>query len=140
MQSNGIEKQLVQLTQQLRACLSEQVASQGVKLTFFQGLILQSIAQLTPCTAHDIVLVTQRDKAQITRIINELIKQDMVQKCRDAADKRQFFLSLTEPGERCAQQIARARQQTVERMLTGVSDVQQHQLMQLIVHMQNNLT
>jgi DNA-binding MarR family transcriptional regulator len=57
------------------------------------------IANVNNCTANDIVTKTQRDKAQIARLIKDLIGLNLINKQASEHDKRCFILSLTEQGK-----------------------------------------
>lgn len=56
---------------------------------------LHIIATTTHCTANDIVNQTQRDKAQIARLVKELLTLNLINKNASEHDKRCFILSFT---------------------------------------------
>ena len=140
MKSSSLEHHIAHLTQCMRENISKLLVKKGITLTFFQSLVLQKIAENTPCTAHDVVVATQKDKAQITRLINELIKLEYVIRQQDELDKRQYILTLTTEGQECFADIKLIRQQVSEKMTQGVTQTQQEQLIEWIMLMENNLS
>ncbi|MDB1125164.1 MarR family winged helix-turn-helix transcriptional regulator [Vibrio algarum] len=67
---------------------------------------LTYIERTEVCTANDIVRFFSRDKAQIARLIKEMIDKDWIQKTANPEDKRSQLLSLTENGKDLAELIS----------------------------------
>ncbi|WP_110666042.1 MarR family winged helix-turn-helix transcriptional regulator [Salinicola halophilus] len=71
----------------------------GLSLTVAQIRALKSIRALAPTTAQGIAAYLQRDKAQITRLLRELIDTGSVVKRPDPADGRRQILALSVEGQ-----------------------------------------
>ncbi len=140
MKSSSLDNHIANLTQCIRESIANELIQKGITLTFFQSLILQYIAENKSCTAHYLVLVAKKDKAQITRLVNELIKHDLVIREKSPLDKREYILSLTEEGWRYAKYIKEIRVNTSKKMTQGMSSGQQSQLITLIDLMTHNLS
>ncbi|XAW88644.1 MarR family transcriptional regulator [Vibrio sp. CDRSL-10 TSBA] len=140
MKSSPLEHHVAYLTQCMRENITQELEKQGVDLPFFQGLALHYIATHVPCTAHDVAMAIKKDKAQITRLINELIKQGLVDRMKNPHDKRELILSLTDSGQALALQIKEARRAVSTRMTEGLDYEQQAQMKQWLVMMTANLT
>ncbi|MFM2477785.1 MarR family winged helix-turn-helix transcriptional regulator [Celerinatantimonas sp. MCCC 1A17872] len=140
MKSTPLESHVALLSQCIRESIFSALQDKGITLSFFQSLVLQRIAQDSPCTSHDVVIATKKDKAQITRLINELIKKELVIRKKNERDKRESILLLTEQGQHCAQLILQTRQEISEKMTHGISKELQQQLGELLITMQNNLS
>ncbi len=82
---------------------------------------------------------TKKDKAQITRLVNELIELKMVVREKSQQDKRQSLLSLTDVGMVLFAQIKQLRAEIKQQMTQGLSDEQQQQLQQWLGMMERNL-
>lgn len=139
MKSSPLEHHVAYLTQCMRENITQELEKQGVDLPFFQGLALHYIATHVPCTAHDVAMAIKKDKAQITRLINELIKQGLVERAKNPHDKRELILSLTDSGQALALQIQVARTTVSERMTQGLDQTQQAQIKQWLILMTDNL-
>lgn len=140
MKSSSIERHIAHLSQCLRETITTQMAKQHISLSFFQGLILLHIGEFERCTAHDLVVQTKKDKAQITRLVNELIELKMVVREKSQQDKRQSLLSLTDEGIVLFAQIKQLRAEIKQQMTQGLSDEQQQQLQQWLGMMERNLS
>ncbi len=140
MKNSSIERHVAHLAQCLREAITEQMVKQDIKLSFFQGLVLLHIGESEPCTPHDIVVLTKKDKAQITRLVNELIALEMVVREKSRHDKRQSLLSLTEAGKGLFTQIKQLRSEVKQKMTQGISEQQQQQVQHCLDAMQNNLS
>ncbi|QXO18567.1 MULTISPECIES: MarR family winged helix-turn-helix transcriptional regulator [Vibrio] len=139
MNSSPIEHHIAYLTQCMRENITHELERQGVLLPFFQSLALHYIATHLPCTAHDVAMAIKKDKAQVTRLINELIKLELVDREQNPHDKRELILSLTESGQTLALQIKEVRRVVSARMTEGLDDEQQAQMQQWLVRMIDNL-
>lgn len=68
------------------------------------------------CTANDIVTELARDKAQIARLIKEMIERNWLTKVANPEDKRSQLLSLTEEGRALAKLIAQTQIKVLKKM------------------------
>lgn len=66
--------------------------------TLAEVRLIHEIGQLGPVLAHSLGQVLGMDEAQVSRMITRLVQQGLVQRQRDLADGRQFFLSLSPDG------------------------------------------
>ncbi len=83
---------------------------------------LHIINRTTPCTAQDIALTMGRDKAQVTRLINDLIALSLVYKEPNPNDKRSQFITLTETGQDTVQKMECVQKDVMTFMQTGISE------------------
>lgn len=140
MNRNSLEQQIAHLTQSIRENISKDLIKKGITLTFYQSLVLFRVAEKTPCTAHDVVVTTKKDKAQITRLVNDLIAIGYLDREPNPADKRQLLLTLTAEGQECYEEIRAIRQKISEKMTQGIAPEQQQQMLSWIQVMENNLS
>lgn len=73
------------------------------------------------CTANDIVVFLNRDKAQIARLLKEMIANNWLIKVANPEDKRSQLLSLTKEGEKLAQLITVTHENIYNKMLGTIS-------------------
>lgn len=77
---------------------------------------LSFINKTETCTANDIVTHFARDKAQIARLIKEMIGKKWLTKTANPKDKRSQLLSLTKEGKDLAKLIAETQNEVHKKM------------------------
>jgi DNA-binding MarR family transcriptional regulator len=97
------------------------------------------IARTTGTTAQQLSDMLRRDKAQITRLLNDLQHTALVQRQTDPNDGRRQLLLLTEQGQRLATELKGKKRQIASKMLTGLTAQQQQQMAELLALMYQNL-
>ncbi|GLS92459.1 MarR family transcriptional regulator [Psychromonas marina] len=81
---------------------------------------LTFISKSQNCTANDIVIFFNRDKAQIARLIKEMITNGWLTKTANPEDKRSQLLQLTEQGKELAELIRVTELQIYEKMQENI--------------------
>ncbi len=120
--------------------MTEKMHAERLSVSFFQALVLLAIGRFDECTAHDIVVVMRKDKAQITRLINELIALEMVTRTKSEKDRRQSLLHLTETGNKYFQRLNDIRTQLNTDMTQGLTAEQQRIMQEALIIMRKNLS
>ncbi len=120
--------------------MTEKMHAERLSVSFFQALVLLAIGRFDECTAHDIVVVMRKDKAQITRLINELIALEMVTRTKSEKDRRQSLLHLTATGHQYFQRLTDIRTQLNTDMTQGLTAEQQHIMQEALIIMRKNLS
>lgn len=83
---------------------------------------LSFIHSSNDCTANDIVNHFKRDKAQVARLIKEMIEKGWLTKSQNPNDKRSQILFLTEQGESLAMLILDTQSILQHKMLRGLTE------------------
>lgn len=83
--------------------------------------IFKCLQRIEHCTVQKISQRLERDKAQITRIINELVQQGLVVKQKHPQDQRSQILTLSEQGLQIYQRFLALEQQSQTKMANGLS-------------------
>lgn len=96
------------------------------------GRLLKLIGRRPGITQQDIVVFTRRDKAQIARLVKELLTQDLVRREQDEADKRAYRLYLQPKGEKIAARIRDMQAQVADQFLSNLSEKERCQLEKLL--------
>lgn len=91
----------------------------GLNAMYVKCVIL--ISKTPNCTANDISTILNRDKAQIARLIKEMIVKGWVDKKASKSDKRSYILALTVQGVALNEQIKQAKKRVSSQMLKGLS-------------------
>ena len=138
-QKQDVLDQLQQLTAELRGQFFQQLGPELPGLTAMHGRLLLLIARTTGSTAQQLSELLRRDKAQITRLLNDLQRTALVQRHNDPSDGRRQLLVLSEQGQQLAAQLKTKKRQIAGKMLTGFTAQQQQQMTELLAQMYQNL-
>lgn len=139
-QKQDLLDQLQQLTAELRGQFFQQLGPKLPGLTAMHGRLLLMIARTSGITAQQLSELLRRDKAQITRLLNDLQLAALVLRQTDPADGRRQLLLLSEQGQQLAVQLKNQKRQIASKMLTGLTADQQQQMTELLTQMYQNLT
>ena len=131
--------QLQQLTAELRGQFFQQLAPELPGLTAMHGRLLLMLAAKPGATAQQLTELLRRDKAQITRLLNDLQQAALLQRQSDPADGRRQLLVLSEQGQQLAAQLKAKKRQIAGKMLVGLTAEQQAQVAQALAQMYQNL-
>jgi DNA-binding MarR family transcriptional regulator len=97
MKVNSIETTF-HLTHAIKQELTSQLEAKKLGIAPMHLRVLKVIHKKKSCTAIDIAVLFKRDKAQITRLVKQLLDQEYVTKEPNPNDKRSQFLVLTPKG------------------------------------------
>ena len=100
---------------------------------------LSFIQSTDECTANDIVIYFSRDKAQVARLIKEMITNEWLIKKANPEDKRSHFLSLTETGAELAEVVAEAQRELHLKMTQGLSNKEVEEFKRVASILKHNL-
>lgn len=89
---------LFQLLFALKTQLSAELVRQGIHVAPMHIRLLKLLNREAPCTAQKLVGIMGRDKAQITRLVQDLLTAELIKRVQNPADKRSQLLSLRARG------------------------------------------
>lgn len=139
MPQTSLSSALFTLAQSYRVTVREAINANELGLNALHVRCLHIIAETQHCTANDIVAKTGRDKAQIARLVKDLIKLELVSKCADENDKRCLILSFTEQGKALFSRLEVAEQQVDSRLCEGLTETQITEFVSTATTMINNI-
>jgi DNA-binding MarR family transcriptional regulator len=122
--NSSLANTLFVLMQNYRVTIREAINASELDLNAMHVRCLHIIATTSNCTANDIVTKTQRDKAQIARLVKELIALNLINKCASEQDKRCFILSFTSQGTALFDKLLNAEQCVNEQMCKNLNPQQ----------------
>lgn len=131
--------QLQQLTAELRGQFFQQLAPELPGLTAMHGRLLLMLVVKPGSTAQQLTELLRRDKAQITRLLNDLQQAALLQRQNDPADGRRQLLVLSAQGQQLAAELKAKKRQIAGKMLVGLTTEQQAQVVQALAQMYQNL-
>ena len=137
-ESKSLES-VFQLVHMLKRHMHEHIEQLNLSITPMHLRVLKIINKKQTCTAIDIAQFMNRDKAQVTRLLNELIKQTLIEKVPNPEDKRSQRLLVTSEGLEILAQLATIDTKMNERMMKGISQKELEEFERITGLMTNNL-
>ncbi|MCU7961749.1 MarR family winged helix-turn-helix transcriptional regulator [Shewanella sp. SW32] len=121
MSSLSLSETLHRLVHAYKKQLRSDIAAQEIDLPVTHIRALKGVCRNPESTAQSIALRMQRDKAQITRVLNELQQSGLITKIDNPKDGRSQLLRPTAEGEKIMTQINASERKTVARMTQALS-------------------
>jgi len=122
--NSSLANTLFALMQNYRVTIREAINAGELGLNAMHVRCLHIIAATPQCTANDIVNQTQRDKAQIARLVKELLALNLIDKNASEHDKRCFILSFTAQGCALYDKLLNAEQHVNAQMCENLNPQQ----------------
>lgn len=139
MNSRYLADPLQQLSHAYKSYMRRAILEAGIGLPITHVRVLKSIAAGERCTAQALAACMRRDKAQITRVLNDLLATGLIVKRDNPADRRSQLLELSSAGQGLMQQIQRCEAAAASRMTRGLDSTQVDHFIHLANHMADNL-
>ena len=139
MSGTTVGESLHQLMHAYKRALRQAYAEAELPLTVSHIRTLKAIRRQAPCTAQHIAHHTQRDKAQITRLLRELIDADIIVRTPHPDDRRSQILSLTEHGRAVLTQVDACEREAHTRLSSGMAPADLEAFLRLSRLMISNL-
>ncbi|AMJ95432.1 MarR family transcriptional regulator [Alteromonas stellipolaris] len=130
---------LFNLLNTIRNTILSEIKNTPLALAPMQLKSLKIISQIDACTGQKLTDFLGRDKAQINRLIKELVENDLVRKVQSEEDKRSQILSLTESGKRALEIFVEIEERVFSDMLKDVSDEEKEIFKKLVLTFKHNL-
>ena len=123
MSDNSLSETLHQLMHTYNNLLLEGIRQQGVDLSVTNIRTLKGVSYNPKSTALSISKHMQRDKAQITRALNDLLAAELILKTDNPLDGRSQLLQLTSKGEAIMAKLDAAEEWTKGQLTQDLSPV-----------------
>lgn len=102
------------------------------------GMVLITIAEMQPVATQDLTRQLNRDKAQMTRILQSLERKGMLSRAPSSTDGRVTMLTLTGKGIAAVADFQRVMAEVVDDLLGGISASEKAQLSRTLTKALNN--
>lgn len=126
------------LRARFHAQLREAAETAGA-LTPTEVRVLRYVAHHPGLTQAELVAHSRRDKAQVTRLIQQLEAQGLLARTADEEDRRRWRLSLTPRGQALQQSLQAQHKRLSARLVHDLTPEELRQLGSLLARMQANL-
>ncbi|NRA22353.1 MAG: MarR family transcriptional regulator [Oceanospirillaceae bacterium] len=87
------------LAHALKRSVLHRIDCESMPLSPMHVRVLKTIEYNAACTANDIAIELDRDKAQVTRLVNTLVELGIVGRQRNPSDKRSQILLILDKGK-----------------------------------------
>lgn len=136
---SDIRHALWQLAFQFKVSTKRAIREYGLPLNGMHVRMLHLIRTQPHCTANQLVAVTGRDKAQITRVLKELESMALIGRTPHPSDKRSQIVALSPQGQELMGRTLAAEHAVEKRLLKGMSRREMDTFISLAHKMLDNL-
>ncbi|GHB72437.1 hypothetical protein GCM10008107_22260 [Psychrosphaera saromensis] len=140
MHDNSIPDTVFAFVHSYRLAMRSGLNASELGLNYMHVKCLTFIDSNKSCTANDIVNFFARDKAQIARLVKDMIANAWVIKTDNPQDRRSQLLSLTDEGKRLALLIAETQGKVHQQMQKNLTDEELQEFKRVTDIIVTNLT
>lgn len=127
---SDLHKHFFQLVFQVKDHMQDLVREAESGLTTLQIMVLRLLVLEKELTQHQICQFLNKDKAQIARLIAELVNKGLVQKYDNPNDKRSFILKPNPKVQKIVKDFIQIERQLIMKMVAGMTS---HDLKSMIL-------
>ncbi|MGB3235226.1 MAG: MarR family transcriptional regulator [Ferruginibacter sp.] len=115
-----------------------QIANAGFDITIDQWLVLKSLQENSHLSQNEIADLVFKDMASITRIIELLVKKELVERHINNSERRKFELKITKNGKKMIELISPIVKNNRKQALKGITKLEQNNLTSRLEILINN--
>ena len=119
--------------------LAKLMKARNLPITPEQFSVLSHLWQKDGRPQNELALCTNRNRANVTRIIDILERNEIVERRDDPQDRRVFNIYLTDKGKALEKDTAECAKQSIEDALRGISDEEKTMVMKVLKRSIENL-
>ncbi|MDX2471327.1 MAG: MarR family transcriptional regulator [SAR324 cluster bacterium] len=114
------------------------IKSQGFNFTPEQWVAINLLSDFRLIPQVELAKLMNKDKASVTRIIESLVSQNLVERSADAADARKQLVALSARGLEVKDDLAPKVFAEYSKMIEGISEQEQELAANILVRICNN--
>lgn len=137
--SSSIHSLLFDLIFIIQIEMKKVVKKTDISLSSIEILILRVLVKQGAMTQQQLAQNIDKDKAQITRLIQMLVKKKLILKQRNPHDKRSFIVTAKENVKIKMEGFIEYERNLVKKMLEGASEKEKENMKNLLKLMKNNI-
>ena len=137
--AHSIHKNFFELLFLIEQKMKDIVQEEDSELSMPEVSVLRILVTEGEMSLIEVAQKTGKDKSQITRVIQDLVKKDILRKERSETDRRSFNLKLNAGVKEKMSFYLKKEQELVLEMLNGISEKEQQSLDKLLFTMHGNL-
>lgn len=108
-------------------------------ITTEQWVLVAKLGEENGITQKDLAERTEKDQANVTRIIDLLEKKGLVRREKNSTDRRSMLVHLTDEGERLRERLAPIEESVVKASLSGMSEEEKALLKDFLARIAANI-
>lgn len=110
-----------------------------LKYSLIEMRTLGEIGRHDKVTAQSLCKILNIDKSYLSRIVNKLIKENLVYRERSEQDNRYFYLSLTNEGVKLNEYVEKASDDKIQELIKDLDDAEIKELQDSMNKIENIL-
>ncbi|MGJ8694075.1 MAG: MarR family winged helix-turn-helix transcriptional regulator [Thalassotalea sp.] len=134
-----LSEALFSLVHAVRNNMKDEIKSLALYLSPMHLKSLKVISLIEGCTGQKLADFMGRDKAQINRLIKELVSQELITKTDNEQDKRSQYLELSVKGMDIMKLFKSAEKKVFNQMITDIPAEQVESFIEVAHQLKNNL-
>jgi len=119
--------------------LSKLMKDQNLPITPEQFSVLSHLWQKDGLQQSELALCTNRNRANVTRILDILERENIVERMDDANDRRVFRIYLTDKGKSLREATAKCAEQSIKDSLKGLTKDEIDTCMKVLLKIKSNV-
>lgn len=119
--------------------LSKLMKEQNLPITPEQFSVLSHLWQKDGLQQSELALCTNRNRANVTRILDILERENIVERRDDTNDRRVFRIYLTEKGKSLREATAKCAEQSIKDSLKGITKDEIETCKRVLLKIKNNV-
>jgi DNA-binding MarR family transcriptional regulator len=119
--------------------LSKLMKDQNLPITPEQFSVLSHLWQKDGLQQTELALCTNRNRANVTRILDILERENIVERRDDANDRRVFRIYLTDKGKSLREATAKCAEQSIKDSLKGLTKDEIDTCMKVLLKIKSNV-
>lgn len=135
----NLNEALFSLIHTVRNTMIQQLKSLDMNLSPMHLKTLKAVSKIEQCTGQKLADFMGRDKAQINRLIKELVNQELLVKTNNEKDKRSQLLVLAASGEVLIEQFNQVEKDVFDAMATELESEQIEEFIKITQKFKTNL-
>lgn len=120
--------------------ISDALIQREFDLTRVQWVLLKLLHDRDGQTQNELALITDRNKASLTRLIHTMERKELVRRTSHTKDKRYNQIFLTNKGRQLYQATLPTFYECLNQLQAGMDEQEIEQLIHLLKKIQNNIT
>lgn len=125
--------------QNMNRFLSHRLKESNISLTKEQWSVMAVLWKTDGCTQQLLADATYRDRAGITRLVDNLEKEGFVERRPDANDRRSNLISLTPKGRSIEKEVVEILDDAVGAITKDIEDKDLAVLREILTHINKNI-
>ncbi|WP_445946663.1 MarR family winged helix-turn-helix transcriptional regulator [Shewanella sp.] len=139
MKTPNLVEAVFKLIYAFKSQLSQELAAEDISVPIMYMKMLKMISAIEGCTAQVLAQSLKRDKAQITRVVQDMIAKSLIVRVPNPDDKRSQLLSVSPEGVLLLQKMLQVEQRILTRMSANVSEEEIAQFIVLAKTLSDNI-